>query len=759
MKEIKVVLILLGLLAGQIAVPLKNVAQDTPQLVLPTEHTASVTSVAFSPDGCYALSGLSDNTLRLWDVSNGRELRSIYGHTGKITSVAFSPNGRYAISGSGDKTIILWEIHTGKNIRSFSGHDGVVTSVAFSLDGFYILSGSNDKTLKLWNMPTGINVRTFSGHTAWVVSVAFSPDGRHALSGSRDKTMKLWDVKTGQEVRSFSGHRWQVSSVAFSPDGRYILSGSYRPLKLWDVATGQPVRTFSGQTGWVSSVAFSPDSRYALSGSGDKSLKLWDVATGQEIKSFSGHTSGITSVAFSPHGRYILSASYDNSLNLWEVSSGELLLTRLHLNQTDWVVITPNGRFDGSPNGIRFPYHAKENKLIPLDALFDRFYTPNLVARVLSSEGFVRNMPDIRKGMEMPPIVRILYPEAGQTLQEQTVEAVLEAVDQGGGLEDLRLYHNSKWIGGYNLGIKNVRGVQRAFTVSLLSGVNTLRVTAFSKDRTEAIPFEVTINAGIAEAKANLYIVAIGINKHKNCKHNLKHSVQDAQAVIASLREMGQGIFHDIKAQTIFDEKAIRLNIKGALKQVEQASRPEDTFIFYYSGRGLTSEGSNKQQADFYLALTDVKQFYGYNELLIEKGISITELRETCQRIKARKQLIVLDTHQPDSVVKKITMREATTEKTIAQLARIAGLTVLASDRSEEIAKELEELGHSLLTYTLLKGLAGEADNSPKDSRVTVNELSSYIQAQIPELSRHYLDESQYPIVYMHSQDFSLVAP
>jgi len=38
------------------------------------------------------------------------------GHSDAVTSVAFSPDGRYALSGSADKTLKLWDIETEREI-------------------------------------------------------------------------------------------------------------------------------------------------------------------------------------------------------------------------------------------------------------------------------------------------------------------------------------------------------------------------------------------------------------------------------------------------------------------------------------------------------------------------------------------------------------------------------------------------------------------------------------------------------------------
>ncbi len=360
------------------------VAQDKyPAEIVPQMgHTGDVLSVAFSPDGRFALSGGSDNTMILWEVATGKELRSFTGHVGFVTSVAFSPDGRFVLSGSWDKTLSLWDVATGKELRRFGGHAGRIQSVALSPNGRFALSGSCDGfsekkgegykcikgALKLWDVATGKELRNFSGHNNIVESVAFSPDGRFALSGSADTTLKLWSVASGKLLRSFSGHSAAVNSVAFSPDGRFVLSGSCDAkdemiscikgsVKLWNAATGDEVRSFIGHAGYVFSVAFSPDGRFALSGD-DRSvlpddgkrlnseMKLWDVATGKELRSFTGHTNTVRSVAFSPDGRFALSGSGDYTLKLWEVATGkEIRSFSGHTNATNSAAFSSNGRY------------------------------------------------------------------------------------------------------------------------------------------------------------------------------------------------------------------------------------------------------------------------------------------------------------------------------------------------------------------------------------------------------------------------------
>ncbi|OPY74546.1 MAG: WD domain, G-beta repeat [Syntrophorhabdus sp. PtaU1.Bin153] len=118
-------------------------------------------------------------------------------------SVAFSPDGRYALSGSYDNAVKVWDIASGEKLRVFTGHTDAVESVAFSTDGTRVLSGSRDKTVKLWDFSSGALIHTFNGHNKDVKSVAFSPDGRHILSGSQDGTARVWDISSAREIMTF----------------------------------------------------------------------------------------------------------------------------------------------------------------------------------------------------------------------------------------------------------------------------------------------------------------------------------------------------------------------------------------------------------------------------------------------------------------------------------------------------------------------------------------------------------------------------
>ena len=122
--------------------------------------------------------------------------------------------------------------------------------------------------------------------------------------------------------------------------------------------------------------------------------------------------------------------------------------------------------------------------------------------------------------------------------------------------------------------------------------------------------------------------------------------------------------------------------------------------------------------------------------------------------IKAGKTLLMLDTCNSGAFVADLGQRGLSEKTAIDRLTRATGHATLAASSDTQSAMEGYE-GHGVFTYVLLEGLKGEADSND-DGFVTLLELASYVENEVPERSYEKWGYEQVPQKDLRRQDFPI---
>ncbi len=297
-------------------------------------------TIAFSPDGklvcagtCESLLGREDGVLKVWNVASGAVQWTA---KGSFMSVRFSPDGK--LLASAGTTLKLWEASTGKVVRTLPAPFPRWKAVAFSPDGKWLACAGGKgsaSSIEIWEVSSGKRRHQLKGHQQESNGVAFSPDGKVLASTGEDGALldsfgsvKLWDVNSGKLLRAFKADGMHNAfGAAFSLDGKLLVVGDgVIKTWVWDVASGKVVKTMNAG---ARVVCFSPDGKMLAAAAITQDVVLWQQPEGRPLRTLP-HSGFAMAVDFTPDGKLLGSVGYDGNVKLWEVESGKLVRSMKH---------------------------------------------------------------------------------------------------------------------------------------------------------------------------------------------------------------------------------------------------------------------------------------------------------------------------------------------------------------------------------------------------------------------------------------------
>ena len=453
---------------------IRNLKKDGP----PRLPIGNVRAFAFTPDSkAVVVLPAEGDDLILYEIENGKEVRSYVGLQGTIAAIAFSPDGKlFAAAASLDDKekpcirIVIWDALNGDKRKEITYVAKQVQRLVFLADNKTLI-GQFGSSLTAWNATTGERLdkiahnvgSSFALDSAGKIlattdgpkvvefssgkemhefdtptvlrHVAMSGDGKLLVASparfeSASPRLLMWDLTTGKERTGAEEHRHYVDAVAFSLDGLKIATASNVEgvARVWDAKSAKLLHALNldrlaarksggprSRSTLIDGLAFSPlSSQLYVAG------QRWNLTTGEPIElkgdaDFAFEQTNSVRAVLSPDGRLAASILHDRAILFWEPTQAKAIQKIEPLDKKE------RGSWSAlafSPNGKLFA----TGKLVPRNPMDEETpYEETVYLWDIAAGKLVKKLRS-RPGI----VVRLMFSPDGETLAVFSVPAKLE---------------------------------------------------------------------------------------------------------------------------------------------------------------------------------------------------------------------------------------------------------------------------------------------------------------------------------------------
>ncbi|MDO4575857.1 MAG: caspase family protein [Planctomycetia bacterium] len=427
----------------------------------------------------------------------------------------------------------------------------------------------------------------------------------------------------------------------------------------------------------------------------------------------------------------------------------------------DWLVITPEGLFDGTPEARRMvAYRVGETLNVqPVEAFFQDFYYPGLLGAIWKGE---RPMPSVKVKEQLPPEILVVSPKSGETT-EGKVRFEVVVKDQGGGIQKPTITVNGVGVGVKEKPVTSEKEVRWSFDLPLANGENQVVIRSATADGQIACESQpVTLHyAQALENPPRLFVLTVGVSDYSaGSTFDLQCAAADAQALAGAFETNGKRFYGEegVFVKTLTEQEVTKEKIQSAVQEIAGKARPEDVFVF-----SLAGHGSTVGQLYYYYPVDFPfeEDHQPVDSVIRENGIGGDILNDWINSVPAMKRIVIYDTCQSEAALKRSAMEE---RKAMELLSKMTGCFTIAAASGKEAALELPDMGHGVLTYALLgglgaaeRGLLKDRSAASDDGLIRVRDWLGFAQDNVGKLSELSFGKEQRAIFQAGANNFPIL--
>lgn len=647
-------------------------------------------------------------------------------------------------------------------------------------------AGGRLPEIRVFHASTGAAVASLKGIGAPISAVALSADGTAIAWGRADPCPER---EACPEVMGPLEFRMQLPSgersieapkpadAAAARLGRAMLAAAGYGLATGTSATGSfeadqlqilgavPVVLSKGPVDgyYFSSFGLVPERDELITGGGNGILLAHRLPDGQVLGEFTGHTGDVLALAAAPSANRLLTGSADQTLKLWNLETRQLIAS-IFVAGEDWIIWTPQGYFQSSPDGDRLVgWHLNQGqdkaaRLIRARQLRQHLHSPEIVRRAIITGDAAAAAKDLRgTDSELATLLSRPAPDFDLRFATEIPTAAGMAVIEitGASLEEMQAWGFSVLVNDRNVPVRRIypaglevgavagsppAGERFYYEIPVEDGQNDILVTGeddfgYVTERSGTALFRLPKED--APKPGKLYVAVVGVNSYPKLTDcggptcDLAFPVADAIGFLKAVEQHSAPLFSGTETLVIATPGA--LAAAGAEGVVDPAdvlepdsgiitealidflgkAGPDDTTIIF-----VASHGINVGEQFYLIPSNGEKRGDDWRKSSL---VDWSVIQEEIGFAKGRRILMLDTCHAANAFNAKL-------EKEAAD----ARVIVFSATAANNTAQERRDLGHGIFTYSLIQGLSGAAG---QDDGVRLLGLADYIYREVVRLS------------------------
>nr|CAD7399314.1 unnamed protein product [Timema poppensis] len=286
-------------------------------------HKESVCATALSGSGQFVVSVGQDSLLKMYSLSEKRQVRSVTLSSMALSSCIVLPDEKTLIVGCWNNSIILYNLEFGRIVDSIRAHEDAVSCLCWTNSTQMLVSGSWDCSIRIWQgMAEGKRIKPATAlvaqldHDAHITCLDITRDGELLVSGTQEGDLFLWYMESHLLKQKMQGHSGSVYAASFSPDSKKLVScGEDGSFKVVDLSTGMLLysKTLEEELRCLCWDGFT-----LLLGGSLGSLYVWDLILVQLKIKICAHSGPVLTVTASDDGSLVVTGGQDRRVIVWQ---------------------------------------------------------------------------------------------------------------------------------------------------------------------------------------------------------------------------------------------------------------------------------------------------------------------------------------------------------------------------------------------------------------------------------------------------------